>query len=330
MKNSKILLLSLLSAFLFFASCDEDEVTNLIPNIESTTLATELGEYVNIDPFPAMITAEGVNTAILTSANIAIIDIRSEEAFIAGHITGAVNVAFGDLLTYYEANNLDANTTVAIACYSGQTASYGSSLLRMLGYTNVKALKWGMSSWSDATSSKWLDALSNGKAALMSTEAGTKNAIGSLPVISTGEATGNAILRARVEKMFTDGFGTATITNSDAFTNSNTNYTVNYWKEEHYNVGHIPGAVQYTPKSSLSFTQELLTLPTDKTVVVYCYTGQTSAFMTAYLKVLGYDAKTLLYGANGMMYDVMHDYTGASSFTYFKDSYIMDYTVATK
>ena len=44
---------------------------------------------------------------------------------------------------------------------------------------------------------------------------------------------------------------------------------------------------------------------TDKPVVVYCYTGQTSAHMAAYLRVLGYDAKSLLFGMNGMSYDGM-------------------------
>ncbi len=95
--------------------------------------------------------------------------------------------------------------------------------------------------------------------------------------------------------------------------------------EAHYNVGHIPGAVQYTPSASLSYAQELKTLPTDKTVVVYCYTGQTSAFVAAYLKVIGYDAKTLLFGANGMMYDTMVSAGGMTVFN--ADTEVYDYTL---
>ena len=41
----------------------------------------------------------------------------------------------------------------------------------------------------------------------------------------------------------------------------------------------------------------------DETVVVYCYSGQTSAYVTAYLKVLGYDAKSLKFGANTMIWN---------------------------
>lgn len=302
MKNTKILLLSILFAALFLTACEDDE-----PSInESQVLVEYLGEYVNTAPFPAMISATDVNSAVLTqNAGMYIIDIRDAATFAAGHISGAVNVAFGDLLTHYEENALESKETVAIVCFSGQTASYGASLLRMLGYTNVKALKWGMCSWNEATSSSWTTNIGNTYATQMSTEAGTKNSEGALPEINTGESTGETILRARVEELFANGFTPATITKADAFTNSSTNYTVNYWSEAHYNVGHIPGAVQYTPSASLSYAQELKTLPTDKTVVVYCYTGQTSAFVAAYLKALGYDAKTILFGANGMMYDTM-------------------------
>ncbi len=64
----------------------------------------------------------------------------------------------------------------------------------------------------------------------------------------------------------------------------------------------------------------LNTLPTNKKIAVYCYTGQTSAHVAAYLRVLGYDAKSILFGVNGMAHDTMpgtvfdaatevHDYT---------------------
>jgi rhodanese-related sulfurtransferase len=34
-------------------------------------------------------------------------------------------------------------------------------------------------------------------------------------------------------------------------------------------------------------------LPTDKTIIVYCYTGQTASQTTAILRLLGYDAYNL-------------------------------------
>ena len=39
-------------------------------------------------------------------------------------------------------------------------------------------------------------------------------------------------------------------------------------------------------------------LDPSKKIVTYCYTGQTSAVITAYLRVLGYEAYSLKFGLN--------------------------------
>ena len=80
--------------------------------------------------------------------------------------------------------------------------------------------------------------------------------------------------------------------------------------------------MQYTPKQSMAYGVDLTTLPTDKTLAVYCWTGQTSAFLTAYLRILGYDAKSLLFGANGMIYDDLEAHK-------WSDSQIMEYDYVT-
>ena len=77
------------------------------------------------------------------------------------------------------------------------------------------------------------------------------------------------------------------------------------YKRQEYDQGHIEGAIQYTPKNDLKLAQFLKTLPTNKTIVVYCYTGQTSSHVAVFLRALGYDAKTLSFGANNLFYDTM-------------------------
>ena len=49
----------------------------------------------------------------------------------------------------------------------------------------------------------------------------------------------------------------------------------------------------------------MATIPYDKTVVVYCGTGHNSGFATAFLRLFGYDARTLKYGNNSFMHDKM-------------------------
>jgi len=76
---------------------------------------------------------------------------------------------------------------------------------------------------------------------------------------------------------------------------TNDPYIISIRKTEHYALGHIPGAVNMGYTSV--FTEENLeTLPKDKQIVVYCYTGHTAAQTTALLNVMGYDALCLLWG----------------------------------
>ena len=88
---------------------------------------------------------------------------------------------------------------------------------------------------------------------------------------------------------------------SIAFENPSEYYTVNYVNEERYNFGHLKGAVQYQPKTSLLSTTNLFTLPIDKKVLISCDSGQSAAYVVAYLQVLGYNVGNLAYGANSFM-----------------------------
>ena len=195
---------------------------------------------------------------------------------------------------------------IVLTCYTGQSAAWGVMMLRLLGYSNTYSLKWGMCSWdSTFAQNRWLSNMKNDRAAQFVTTATAKNAAGSLPTLSTGQATGQAILNARITALLAEGYSPASISNSTVFANLSNYYIVNYWSAADYSTGHIPGAVQYTPKADLKSTTFMKTLPTNQTIVVYCYTGQTSSFVAAYLRLLGYDAKSLAYGANAMIYDTM-------------------------
>jgi len=330
MTSPKLLMLSILFAIFFVTSCkkSEDEPTPQVN--ESEILATYLEstnsplkkDYVNTD-MPSIIGATEVKTLNETN-QVYIIDIRSAADFATGHIHNAHNVALADILTHIKSVSLTAYTKVAIVCYTGQTAGYAASLLRLMGYDKVYSMKWGMCSWNAFFAGKWNTAIASGNAyaAQFVTTATNKGAAGALPVLSTGKTTGQEILEARVATLLSVGFTDASVSNATVFGSLASYYIVNYWPSNEYaDPGHIPGAMQYTPKQSIKLAADLKTLPTSKTIVVYCYTGQTSAFLTAYLRLLGYDAKSLLYGGNGMIYDLMV----AKSMTVFNAAQIMGY-----
>ena len=68
--------------------------------------------------------------------------------------------------------------------------------------------------------------------------------------------------------------------------------------------GHSPGTVHYyhEPFYELRSSSSLQTIPTNKEIIIYSYSGQLSAFVVAYLRVLGYNAKSLKYGASQLIY----------------------------
>lgn len=311
-----------------FMSCDDDKDKKIDEaEVLLQYLENQGGDYINTASCPSMITAADVLTTMGGSQYI--IDIRSAADFSTlGHIDGAVNVPLTGVLDHVEAMDPAASTysRIVIACYSGQSASYVTGLLRLAGYSNVYCLKWGMTSWHDVfAAGKWPANISNARATDFVTTSFPKAAAGDYPEINTGFENAEEILRARIQAVLADGFTPATVSNSTLYTDLDAYYIVNYWSMDHYNVGHIDGAIQYTPKTDLHSSTYLNTLPTDVPVVVYCYTGQTSAHIAGFLRVLGYDGKTLLWGANGMIYDVMT----ANSMTTFKDDYIMDYPYVT-
>jgi len=323
-------LLSLLLAAGLMVSCEKEtepinESEVLAAYLESTD-SPLMKDFVNTD-MPTIIAADEVKT-LNEAGQIYIIDIRSATDFTAGHIANAHNVALADIATHIDGVNLTPYTKVAIVCYTGQTSGFACSLLRLLGYDKAYSMKWGMCAWNSFFASRWNNTIAAGNAyaSQFTTTATVKGSTGSMPVLSTGKTTGQEILEARVAAVLTEGFGEASVTASTVFGSLSSYYIVNYWPAAQYATpGHIPGAIQYTPKESMKMAADLKTLPTDKPIAVYCYTGQTSAFLSAYLRLLGYDAKSVLYGTNGMIYDQMV----TNSMTVFNANQIKGYAYVT-
>jgi|JFJP01.1.fsa_nt_gi rhodanese-related sulfurtransferase len=331
MKQIKLLFFGLLLLMFAFTSCENEEETPIVEVNESQVLVEYLEsassplkkDFVATD-LPTIITAADVKT-LNETGQVYIMDIRSAADFATGHIKNAKNVAVADVITHIKTVDLSKYTKVAVVCYTGQTAGFAASVLRIMGYDKVYSLKWGMGSWHADFAGKWNTAIANGNAyasQFVATDA-PKGAKGSLPKLATGKTTGQEILEARVSTVLTEGFTPASVTNTTLFGNLSNYYIINYWPAAQYtDPGHIPGAMQYTPKESMKFAADLTTLPTNKTIAVYCYTGQTSAFLVAYLRLLGYDAKSILYGTNAMIYDKM---VAKGGMTVFKPTEIMGY-----
>lgn len=280
---------------------------------------------------PFVVTAQALRLNLLTKPQAQyLIDIRSPEAFKKGHIRGSKHVSFEDVYQHVKQINAPSYENIVVICFAGQASAYAVSLLRAAGYANAVSLKWGISSWAAMfAQDSWLRNLSNMRAAeFVQASSPPPNPPGQMPRITTGKTKPEEILEVRLNTLFAEGFRPVMLGHCCLFNNwycDGNYYVINYWPTELYEkIGHVPGAVNYPPaEQPFKSSTKLLTLPTDMASVLYCYTGQTSAYAAGYLRLLGYDARSLLFGANGIIYDRMRDNKVEN--TFIPETEIMNY-----
>jgi rhodanese-related sulfurtransferase len=311
MKLKNLAILFLIAMF-FLNSCKQNivpgEGINIvedskidIPEIEAVTdFLINSGDYINSKQMPSMVSAEDVNDNL---SKYFVIDVRRPEDYAAGHINGAVNIAVNNLLAYLdEFVAPSVYDKVVIVDKTGMEASYVVSVLRLIGYSNAYAMKYGMGAWNRIFDA-WSENISGKYSNQLETNSNSQDKIYPLPTLHTEAHCGAEILQARAKTVLNTPFERLTISVDRVFANPQDFYIINYWKKEDYNKGHIPTAHQYTPREDIKKSKRLKNIPTDKKVVVYCYTGQSAAFLMAYLRMLGYNAFIIPYGANSFMYD---------------------------
>jgi rhodanese-related sulfurtransferase len=333
----------LFASVLFFYSCTgantkENKVTgnektqSESPSIkigtETGLLLKELesgGDYVNSREYPSLIKASLVFEGL--SAKNLVVDIRSSTSFASGHIKGAVNMKFQDLPSYFETGIKPFEyERIILVDEDGQLSSYATSLLRLKGYGNVFAMRWGMSAWSRKLQpSAWLNGRSSEFEAMLDTVTHERPVPEGMPELNTGLQSGNEISNARFASLFSEGTADVLISAKEVFSAPSAYFIINFERKDKYSNGHIPGALRYKPDATLGIASEMATIPYNKTVVVYCGTGHNSAFASAYLRLFGYDARTLRFGNHSFMFDKMQEEKAQLSWVCFSETDINDF-----
>jgi rhodanese-related sulfurtransferase len=309
----KIILLALLPIAIL-ASCNKkgDVDKGAVSSVEKTAILLDWleasGNYIHSNNVPALIDAMDVYA--MTDRNILVIDLRMPEDFDAGHIAHSINLRPPKVLDYFK-NTIEPKSfeKIVFVTSNGFVAGYVTAITRMLGYDNTYALRFGLSSWDKGIAEKfWMANINSDFMDKRDFEPHPKNKPTSLPALTVNANKGFEIAWERANQLLENFTPEYLIPAEEVFDDFEKYYIVNYWPEEKYlKNGHIPGAIQYQPKVSFQKNTDLITLPTDKPIVVYCYSGQHSNFMVAYLHLLGYDVRSLAYGANGFMHQVMAD-----------------------
>jgi len=273
------------------------------------------GDYINSPLVPSLIEASDVYKNL--ENNILVIDIRDKDSFNAGHIKGAKNVLPDSLLSFFdhviEPNSYD---TIVFVCDIGVRSSFVTGIFRLLGYNNVYSLKSGMCSWHKQYADVlWLKALSSHMESELEVASNNKPEKKYQPILNTGKLKPYDILRKRVEDILSTPLKNFFISIEDFEKNPEKYFVVKYWSEKYNTLPQLKGAYQFTPRQALNSKNDLYVLPIDKPLLIYCNMGMHSSFVVAFLRILGYDAYSLKYGANGFMYNIMKENMPENTFT---------------
>lgn len=309
MKNwMKFVLVIAVISVIFVLGCKDDTTDPEISGVEVLTAYLD-GAGMDIGALTASAFKAPDSTFQATLTDYYIMDIRSGDTHGAtasdpadgivdydnGHIPGAVLSSLGTIVA--DAAN-SGGLPIIVVCYTGQSAGHAVIALRLMGY-QAQVLKWGMSGWH-SDFDKWTGSTATlGHANWVAPPGDIANPqVFDLPDWETDLDDGAAILAERVS-LITDGFmGVASVdvldTPTDYFIN-------NYWNlTDVETYGNIDGAYRINPLV-------LENLDPDETVVTYCWTGHTSSLVTAYLTLLGYDAKSLKFGVNSIIHNDLAD-----------------------
>lgn len=261
------------------ATEQQSEVVVSTEVVEEVDVVTEaaMAYFANFGDDRNIISPAKLFEKIEAGEDMVIIDIRQADAYAEAHLKGAVNVPYGTVAEALEL--IPDDVPVYVNCYSGQTSSQTTALLRIAG--------------------KYAYNISGGYGSISGTEGYEKYAdteVHTLTDASYEVADEIEAVIADYYKAATTGtfasfqFPVASLqelveAESDAYT------ILDVRGAEDYAAGHVAGAmnIPFGKGMQEGFAQ----IPTDKPVVIYCYSGQTASQVMGVLRALGFEAYNL-------------------------------------
>jgi rhodanese-related sulfurtransferase len=108
------------------------------PALEMIQEYLDFAEYSDGAITPEQIIAIGSN-------NFQFVDARDQKRFDAGHIPGAINVEWRQILE--RQSEIPRNKSVILYCDTGLSSSKAYFILRLAGYENINVLRGGYTLW---------------------------------------------------------------------------------------------------------------------------------------------------------------------------------------
>lgn len=288
-KTLGILMLLVIAAFAL-TGCDGKEPAAVeAPAAEVAPVEVASVEDV-VDAYFANMPAHGYKVAytdvidmVKAGEDMTLLDIRRADDYAAGHITGAVNLAWGSTDLADQVANIPQEGNVFVYCYSGQTSGQAVALMNLVGIP-ARSVTFGF---------KYGVATVEGYEEIVDTTVYT------LPALANDiDATLLAVYTGYYEDMAAavgSNFASNVLSEANAkaiFDAADPDVVfVSIRKADAFAAGHIEGATNMPWGNTMH--EMFDSLPADKKIVIYCYSGQTAGQTVGMLRALGYDAVSL-------------------------------------
>lgn len=274
-----------------------------VPEVDEVSL---LANYISekFANWAPVVTADEVYENLTdgdTSNDPFIIDVRKPEDYAKGHVQGAYNIFWKDIVKEEYLSKLPKDRQIVVYCYTGHTGEVAATVLMLLGYDAVN-MKFGFMGWTLNDEALALPRFTGPAGYPVETEAHELTETYDLPTWNTGQTDPAVIVLARAREILPNW--SPVITADDLYENltdgdaTNDPFILSVRKPEDYAKGHVQGAYNVFWKD-VAKPENLAYYPTDKPIVVYCYTGHTGEAAATALALLGYNVTNMKYGMMG-------------------------------
>ena len=247
---------------------------------QELTVAEKAAAYfANVPADKHVVSAANLLERVAAGEDICVLDIRSAEDYAAGHIQGAINVPYG-VAVAESLDKIPDDIPVLVYCYSGQTASQTIALLNLAGndaYNVSGGFDNGISKEEAAAGLMTTEETTFGEETY-AVDADIQTAIEDYYKQTAKETYGkNNISAAQLAELMENSADEICV--------------VDLRSAEDYAAGHIEGAINLPYGKGMQ--ENFSILPTNKTLILQCYSGQTASQTMAGLRVMGYTAYNL-------------------------------------
>lgn len=237
---------------------------------------TALPEYLKtLDQTFGAVRVADVGTEITSDNKPFIVDVRTADEYVEGHIEGSINIPLNDLAKYTDMLPAAFDANIVVVCGSGHRSAIAMTTLGLMGYTKTRSMLGGVTAWKAAD--------------LPLVDVPTELTMGEKPAIKP------EVLAAMDNYLINIPKGYFVIKPADVnvLLTENPPFLLDVRGESEFAAGYVKGAVN-VPLAK--FFDDFAKLPADKAAPIVIYDNPThrSSIAAVFLQLKGYtDVKVM-------------------------------------